>query len=66
MSYEVLLMLLWNEGRIKLSPQSNDAFSRACDRNSDGKLIERFDKYGDVILVFSQKGFSEYRVEVEV
>ena len=64
MSYDELLMLLWNDGRIKLSPQNNQAFSRACDRGPDGKLIERFDEHGDLLLVFSQKGFDNYQVEV--
>jgi DNA repair photolyase len=64
MTYEELLLMLWNEGRIKLSPQRNRAFSRACDRAHDGTLVERFDQFGDLYLIFSQQGFDNYQIEV--
>lgn len=64
LSYKELLTMLWGDGRIKMSPVRNRAFSFACDRASDGKLVARFDQYGQPILIFSVQGFDSYQVEV--
>lgn len=64
MSYEQLLTYLWSDGRIKMSLLRNWAFSYACDRDTKGKLVERFDQFGHPILIFSTQGFRSYQVEV--